>query len=484
MNQEDLARCYCIISHPTKPKFLAVRTADGGWSPPWVEVPGQGFIGSSARMIAEQVKQSYGLSVTVLRHLFESPGHHCVELEVHSRVADRGLRAVWVGSEDYRKTGDFYPDHLDPFAAWLKDRESGTVPHERLPWERPGWFGQAVNWIHQELAAHNIQVTAPVQQFRAAWQSSAILRVGTSNGHYFFKAAFDQPPNETALTLALSERWPDRVPQPLAADAEKNWMLHPQFDKARSGEMLTEDYSSALRSLAGLQIDSVRDLERWRQLGCADRGAGAIDEFLANPGPLIPVLTRGEHPLDEEHLGRFMNEAESLRGLNRQLADHGIPDTLVHVDAGPANLYRKPDGFWILDWSAAMIGHPFVSLVWFIESLGRELVSQEGGQTLGSASRAKLRSYIETYLEPFQAHGSGERLLDALKLAWRVDNAHQLLRWSEFLQRLEPGSRSFRRVELSIQLMGRIWAANNGSGKPAGKPGFEPLFSDSENNGP
>ena len=38
MNQQELATCHCIISHPSKPKFLSVKHSDD-WSPPIVRFP-------------------------------------------------------------------------------------------------------------------------------------------------------------------------------------------------------------------------------------------------------------------------------------------------------------------------------------------------------------------------------------------------------------------------------------------------------------
>ena len=102
MNQQELATCHCIISHPTKPKFLAVKHSDR-WSPPIVRFPPEGGLVAKAKLITDGVMNKYGFKTTVLRHLKSSPKYHCIELEMQSAKSSRKLEAVWVGSKEYAK---------------------------------------------------------------------------------------------------------------------------------------------------------------------------------------------------------------------------------------------------------------------------------------------------------------------------------------------------------------------------------------------
>ena len=52
MDQQELATCHCIIPHPSKPKFLAVKHSDR-WSPPIVMFPPEG--GLVARLDVRRV---------------------------------------------------------------------------------------------------------------------------------------------------------------------------------------------------------------------------------------------------------------------------------------------------------------------------------------------------------------------------------------------------------------------------------------------
>ena len=83
MNEVELATCHCIISHPSKPKFMVVKHSTG-WMPPTVRFPAAGYVGSKAQMIAAGIMNKYGLKVTVLRHLVETANSHYIELEQQS----------------------------------------------------------------------------------------------------------------------------------------------------------------------------------------------------------------------------------------------------------------------------------------------------------------------------------------------------------------------------------------------------------------
>ena len=453
-----MARCHLIISHPSKPKFLAIKLSDGSWSPPWVSVPDSGFVGSRAREISQGVREHYGLNTTVLRHLFESPKYHCLELEVHSRAARQNYHAIWVGQEDYRKSRNFPSGNVDPFELWLRSANQPEPPKERLPWERAGWFREASHWFLHQLDSHGIQVTGSVEQFRAAWQRSAILRVRTTTGYCYFKAALDTPPNEAALTLALSERWPGLVPRPLAVDNRRNWMISRDFLTTGPVPSLAENYAPVARSLAELQIESLPELDRWQALGCPRRDIETLSDFLGRPERLHPMLRDGQGALDKSEIVSFDNQFNKLSDKSQKLTDYGVPDALVHADFKPANVYRHEQGYWLTDWADTIIAHPFYSLVWFTEGflLAQKRRSDPG--VLSGEIRLALDRVTEAYLEPFRAFADPESLREALALATEFAGICRLQRWWEILPRLERESRGTRRVEAAIRKQCRLWA--------------------------
>ncbi|MBT8064910.1 MAG: hypothetical protein KJN94_07805 [Gammaproteobacteria bacterium] len=462
MNQEELARCHLIISHPTKPKFLAIRLSDGSWSPPWVSVPQAGFVGSRASDISRTVREQYGLNTTVLRQLFESRLYHCLELEVHSQAAAQNYKAIWVGAEDYRKFRNFPYEDYDPFELWLDGASRPEPPRGRLPWERPGWFRAAADWFTHQLETRHIQVTGSVQQLRAAWQSSAILRVRTSVGDHFLKAAFAAPPNEAALTLALSERWPELVPKPVSVDTRRDWLISPDYRGAVPAMMAAGDYARAARSLAQLQIESAEELDRWRQAGCIDRGPGILFDFLGSFDRLHPLLRSGRSPFDSGEMSSLNIKIKKLGDKCQQLSEHGIPDTLVYADFSPSNVYRREQGYWLTDWADSIISNPLFSLAWFIQAF---LLDRQRRPDSGDSPDAVIEGVTDAYLAPFETFAPRpDGLREALNLAAELSKACRLQQWFELLPLLEPNSRASRRVEAAIRKTCRLWAAEEAGG--------------------
>ena len=105
---------------------------------------------------------------------------------------------------------------------WFTEQREGG-PAALQPWEYPGWFATAVDWIEATLPQ-----TERVDQY-ATWSVSSLLRIETAAGRYYFKAA---PPifgHEAAVTEVLAKRFPDAIPRPIAIDGERGWMLTADF---------------------------------------------------------------------------------------------------------------------------------------------------------------------------------------------------------------------------------------------------------------
>jgi hypothetical protein len=117
-------------------------------------------------------------------------------------------------------------EHRDVIRSYLAEVAHNRVPDQRPPWARPGWFREAEAWILAELASLAYAVTAPVEQVRA-WAISCVLRVPTTAGTIYFKAAANLPlcTDEPALLDGLSRLFPAHIPAPLRVDHQRHWML-------------------------------------------------------------------------------------------------------------------------------------------------------------------------------------------------------------------------------------------------------------------
>jgi len=435
---------------------MVIQHADDRWLPPTVNIPAEGYLGTKGALISKNLADTYGLQASLLRHLLEGENHHCVELEMKSDNAARQLKAVWVGSSEYERFRGSAPGAPDVFADWLAVADQRDIPRQRPAWERPGWLTKASAWIEHELDRRDIQVTGSVQQFRVCWHASAILRVRTSQGYYYFKASYAKPPNETAVMLAAAEKWPDVVPRPLAADIGKNWMLTRDYGPSQEHQLKGHHFPDIVRTMAELQIGSIDEIDEWKDLGCGPLGLDRIATYLNNRDGLLPILGRDPGKFADDELDRLQPVIDQLSARCDRLAGFGIPDTLVHPDFRPANLYRNGDRYWVVDWADSMISHPFFSLAWFVESLEKRLGRESEQLSADEVSNA-VNSVVDAYLDVFSSLGSQAHLQEALVLARELTPAWNLCRWIELLPYLEADTRAFRRVDHTIRSIIRTY---------------------------
>lgn len=160
-------------------------------------------------------------------------------------------------------------------------------------------------WLFEQLRAEPAGVVK-----ERAW--SYVLRARGSDGVLYFKAAARPGRHEAGLLAALAPRWPDLLPQPLAAlrpqveaqccalaarrrERLRDAYLEPWTSLAPHGE-LVEHYERALwLSLLGRALDF-----QWMLAGSGAAGAdwrGHIDHWLrrllAAPEPGAPATMRG-----------------------------------------------------------------------------------------------------------------------------------------------------------------------------------------------
>ena len=88
-----------------------------------------------------------------------------------------------------------------------------------LRWTSPEWLSEATAWIRERA-----DVAGDIEQPHVRWWST-VLRVPTTDGDLYFKAVSAIHVFEAALTGLLAELQPGRVPEVVAMDAERGWML-------------------------------------------------------------------------------------------------------------------------------------------------------------------------------------------------------------------------------------------------------------------
>jgi hypothetical protein len=417
----------CLIPHPSEPSVLLLQGAEG-WTVPAIEHEG-GWFAYVGCLVARKVSEQLGIMVTALRHIRHGEIDVC-EVENHSPQWTPPPNGRWVSSRELADLPFAAPEQRQVVECWLREAERGEVPALRAPWERRGWFAEAVAWTQAQLAVLGYTAVGPIEQFKAAWGSSSILRVPTTAGRLYFKADYAKPPSEPALILALAERWPDNVPTIVAADLERGWMLMREFDGRMVDEQSLSECQGAVRLFAELQIDCAADLERWFGLGCQDVRLECL------PGYLVqmlsdPAATRPDTPggLSEEELERLSQRVGRVEAMCAELAEYGLPLSLVQQDFRGGNVIKRESMYLFFDWSDTVIAHPFFSPTRFNDYIHIRADNDPRSEASHQLTRERRLAIRGAYLEPWTTSMPMDRLQQAFDQARRLHSIYQAIRW-------------------------------------------------------
>jgi len=414
--------CHCIIAHPEEAKFLVIRHSNG-WSPPLLQVPTDGTLMYKPAVINQGMMRKYGLRTTVLRHILSSRNYHCIELELHAS-SPRNLQAVWVSRDNYAQFSRQDAGADDPFESWLRERESGEIPQLRSPWERPGWYQEAEQWLTDRLVELDIQASGSIQQFKAGVPVSCLLRVATARGQIYFKAGYAKPPGEVRLTDFLVQKWPDLVPTPLAVDEDLNWMVMRDFGMKKENRAKPEHYADFAGVLAKFQIEAMECSDEWSELACPVMDLEFLGDAQGRAGELFdqvePSLSGGRRALDESEMSRLREAIDRARTSCVELAAYEIPNSLAHLDYRPDNWFVEDGQCRVMDWADVVVTHPFMSLCQTLSFFDQHGTG-EPGRTDGAAFDRSLReAMVNAYLNVFEGYGSPGEMAAALEVSGRV----------------------------------------------------------------
>jgi aminoglycoside/choline kinase family phosphotransferase len=334
-----------------------------------------------------------------------------------------GDECRWAGAAELADLPLAVPEHRAVLERWFTDAGSeAPSPPLRPPWARPGWLAPAEAWIDDRLRALGLAPAGPAAQVKV-WSISCLLRVPTEGGGaVYFKAVPPLFAQEPAITRGLARRYPGAVPEVLAVEAERGWMLLREFEgREMAGCVDPAPWEAALRLLARMQIEHVgrgNELGAW---GCPDRGLDTmISDLKALLAETLPRLERHGLGLTEAERAEIEGLVPRITAGRDRLADAGIPATLIHGDFHAGNvMITGGDGGadpvpLIYDWTDAARAHPFFDLL--------TLLPFEDSDPM-AAHRERLR---DAYLEPWREAGFGTPgdLAEAFELAQALAPAY------------------------------------------------------------
>ena len=309
----------------------------------------------------------------------------------------------------------------------------------QLVWQDPDWQKQVTEWIHAEAERQDIHITGEIEQPHLyAW--STVMHIPTDQGKLFFKATAHETIYEAALTQSLARWFPDCMPEFVAVDAGRGWML-------------MRDGGEQLR----LSIRPVKDIAAWKpviaryaevQIGLANHVTELLSLRLPDhrlsvlPGLFTELLADEESMMIDQEKGltsaewqEVKEKASHFEQICVDLAACGIPESLNHGDFHDGNVLVKDGRITFFDWGDASVAHPFTSLRTFFVSIENSLDLDDYSFT------PEMAELLDIYLEPFQSFASKEDLLRGYQVSKPVSSVVKGLAWHQGITRMEASVR-------------------------------------------
>jgi hypothetical protein len=276
-----------------------------------------------------------------------------------------------------------------------------------------------VDQVHEWLAGLGIEPTAPLEiVHERPW--STVIRVPTAEGDLYLKQEEPVQAQEVSLTVALASRWPDRVPEVVAADVERAWLLMRDGGVSLADAGTIEPFPRALELYGELQVGEVVHAEELLAMGL--------------PDVRLPMVTPAYEPYFEEDRALEPHEVARLRALapryyelSEQLASFGLPDSIQHDDLHEWNVFVRNGRVRVFDWGDTGISHPLFSWLKPLRvTVGRGVDPEP---------------FLAAYLSPWTEVMSEERLRAAIEVAIPVGTFAYILQQQRQQDAMPAGAR-------------------------------------------
>ncbi len=309
----------------------------------------------------------------------------------------------------------------------------------QLLWHDPEWTKQAHAWIRSETERNSIQIVGEIEQNHAyAW--STVMRVPTDKGTLFFKATAGETVFEVPLTEMLAGRFPDCMPELVATDAERGWMLmRDGGEQLRKSVRATKNamlWEPIIGEYAKLQVSLAEHMDVLLSLGVPDYRLAVLpllyEQLLQDEASM---LIDQENGLASDEFQQVREKLSRFKEICTMLATFGIPETLNNADLHDANVLVRNDRVTFFDWGDATLAHPFISLRTFFVGIEISLQLDEYAFT------PEMAALLDIYLEPWQKFASKEDLLRAYQLSKPVAAIVKLVLWYTTISQLDGALR-------------------------------------------
>jgi hypothetical protein len=300
------------------------------------------------------------------------------------------------------------------------------------PWEDPGWQSGVEAWVAERLSEHGLRQSGPMEPRARPW--SIVINVPTSGGPCWFKTTAPNMADDAQLTAFLADLGSPLILRPLAMDIARHWMLLPnggeRLREAMSADEVVPHWERILPAYAELQRAAEGRERELLEHGAFDRRPlqlpGLLAEVLDDP-----FLLRVGQPdgLTQEQLRLLQSRMLSVKEASAELAAAGIGPSIQHDDLHDGNVVLATDGYRVLDWGDAGIGHPFATLLVTLRSVANALVLADWspfGPFVPELTRVR-----DAYLEPWTDRLPRRELERLASLAMWTGMVARVMAWRQ-----------------------------------------------------
>ena len=264
------------------------------------------------------------------------------------------------------------------------------------PFSRPGWLRDVQRWMHKSLPDRRIDFTDEFRQYNAG-NAFSLMRFATRYGPaYWLKATGGPNTHEFAVTVTLSELFPQYLPPLVAVREDWNaWITEDAGIPLGSSQTLPV-LTQAVEALAELQMQSLAHMSRLEGAGCFDMRLVNVHAHLAE---LIEYLEEAMgHQTSTRVLPLRPPRLQEIRNIVEEacleMQDLNIPSSLVNGDINLDNILYDGSRATFTDWSEAGFGNPFLTLQQLIQHVIRDGEHLEWETSLRRAYKQKWRTVV------------------------------------------------------------------------------------------
>ncbi|MCC7371750.1 MAG: phosphotransferase [Chloroflexi bacterium] len=373
-----------VGSYSGAARLLLVEQA-GAWTLPGWAHPAR--LGHTARELddpfwpaamQQAVLRRLGLAVSVLHaDLYDerdpSTGDRRTVIVLENRSPEWSPRqgTRWVSREEFNRIA--LPPELPRASvlAWFDEAEAVTdrAAHRRPPWQRPGWFEEAVSWSAEQLQHRGLAPRGAAEQLGTK-VGRYLMRIPTASGAAYFKALPAMYDRELSLLALLATEFPSHVPELLASDTNRRWHLTRDHAGTPLGQIVDiVRWEHALEELGRIQVAYIGRATELLAAGCIDlRPETMAIQITTLIGDVTGELTEQIHSLSPDEIHALEALVPDLKAACELLAAVAVPSSLVHGDFIPDNVAVVGDSPIFTDWCESALSHPFFSVVRFMVS--------------------------------------------------------------------------------------------------------------------